>query len=375
MSRGHNWVFRAESHEEMLTWYKDIEQLVQLPNMSASQRQNFIASHAPEDVVDRPRQSGSSSPGLDEDEADEVPYSPVHTVEDAPRSPERPPPGGSFPSETKLDDSAMYRRHSRAGSDATNELTFTGEDVNPTVETPRLQRAFTTASYGSIGDDAAFTAAAVGAGVTGATVVGAAAVTATRKKKKKNEDVIDGEAKPEPPKVEHVTVPPVPQQPEKNIAPEPTPHVPDDDALNKRPVVSEGGAVPVDDAVLEGVIGTTAVGGAVTTTAQARDRDGDNELMGAKYSTLDSEYENDSRSQIKEALAPPTENDPSLSQVNGTGKSSLAVPTKSLQRSKSKKEIVEEAIADAIGNNPQRGMTPGAWPKTPADQLGRREYI
>ena len=89
----HNWVFRAETHEEMLAWYQDIEQLVQLPNMSLSQRQTFIASHAPEDTGDHQRQSGSSSPGLDEDEADEVPYSQSHSIEEpSQRSPQRPAP-------------------------------------------------------------------------------------------------------------------------------------------------------------------------------------------------------------------------------------------------------------------------------------------
>src|SRR5947207_10561688 len=101
----------------MFAWYNDIEQLVQLPRMSLSQRQTFIASHAPEDVLDRQRLSGSPSPGLDEDEADEVPYSQVNSIEETTRqSPLPPPPGGSFPSETKLNALDMYvgrRRHSR----------------------------------------------------------------------------------------------------------------------------------------------------------------------------------------------------------------------------------------------------------------------
>ena len=93
----------------MLAWYHDTEQLMQLPHMSLSQRETFIASHATEDVLDRQRHSGSSSPGLDEDEADEVPYSRINSIEETtPRSPIRPPPGGSFPSETHLDAAAMY---------------------------------------------------------------------------------------------------------------------------------------------------------------------------------------------------------------------------------------------------------------------------
>src|SRR5271170_5217082 len=159
----------------MLAWYHDIEQLVQLPHMSLSQRQTFIASHAPEDLH---RQSGSTSPGLDEDEADEVPYSQINSIEETtPQSPLRPPPGGSFPSETRLDDAAMYGRHSRAASDVTSELhparMSREEDVGAVFGTHELDRPHTGGTEGSIGDDGDFSAAAMGVGI-GAAVAGGA---------------------------------------------------------------------------------------------------------------------------------------------------------------------------------------------------------
>src|SRR5271170_2776775 len=183
----------------MLAWYHDIEQLVQLPHMSLSQRQTFIASHAPEDVLDRQRQSGSASPGLDEDEADEVPYSQINSIEEAtPQSPQRPPPGGSFPSETKLDDVAMYGRHSPVGSDVTSELQpariSRDEDVAAVFGAHDLERPMTGGtgvSQGSIGDDKDFSTGAaaamgVGAGVGAAALAGGA--VAARKHRGDEED-------------------------------------------------------------------------------------------------------------------------------------------------------------------------------------------
>ena len=147
----------------MLAWYHDIEQLVQLPHMSTSQRQNFIARHAL-DLLDRQRRSGASSPGLDEDEADEVPYSQTNSSEEAtPQSPIRPPPGGSFPSGTRLDDVSLYNRHSRAESDVTSEFqplrSSRGEDIGEAFRLNDLDRPFTRGtekSVGSIHDDQEF---------------------------------------------------------------------------------------------------------------------------------------------------------------------------------------------------------------------------
>src|SRR5579859_2809191 len=181
----------------MLAWYHDIEQLVQLPHMSLSQRQTFIASHTPDELLDRQRQSGSSSPGLDEDEADEVPFSQVNSVDDtaSPSSPQRPQPGGSFPSETRLDDAAMYDTHSRTASDVTSEIhparlsnegdvaAVFGEKGDRESE---LERPYTGHSAGSIGDDRDFSTAAMGAGV-GAAAAGAAMLAA-----RKNTDETEG---------------------------------------------------------------------------------------------------------------------------------------------------------------------------------------
>jgi hypothetical protein len=48
----------------------------------------------------------------------------------------------------------------------------------------------------------------------------------------------------------------------------------------------------------------------------------------------------------------------------------LTPPPSTMRRSKSKKEIVEDAIISSPGNNPDRRITPGAWPETPVVEEG-----
>jgi hypothetical protein len=364
-------VFRAETHDEMLAWYHDIEQLVQLPHMSLSQRQTFIASHAPEDVLDRQRQSGSSSPGLDEDEADEVPYSQINSIEEAtPQSPLRPPPGGSFPSETKLDDVAMYGRHSPVGSDVTSELQpariSRDEDVAAVFGAHDLERPMTGGtgvSQGSIGDDKDFSTGAaaaigVGAGVGAAALAGGA--VAARKHRGDEEDT-DQE-------LEHGDMSNTvagPHEAAGYYAGTTKEYSDPKDAGISNWIGSQqtdkgtGGAV--GEAALGGFLG--GMGGAAVVSAYQKDTDDKKDVE-----QLDPTNSTGTGIETK----PPVDKDVVPAALNGTPTTASTLgtpPTNTIRRSKSKKEIVEETIAQSPGNHPERGVTPGTWPETPAQEL------
>lgn len=95
MHRGHSWVFRAESHETMMSWYEDIEGL---SNMTGEARNAFVRQHVRS-------VSGRSvhNEVMEEDEADRTPYSAGSAVmtQDRPTSSRQ--AGGAFPSDVQLD--------------------------------------------------------------------------------------------------------------------------------------------------------------------------------------------------------------------------------------------------------------------------------
>lgn len=94
MHKGHNWVFRAESYDTMMAWFEDIRVLTET---TGEQRQAFVRKHA-RSVSGTSDRGTVSSDGLEDDEADQAPYSadaaslaeqnPI--VDDKPR---RPQPG------------------------------------------------------------------------------------------------------------------------------------------------------------------------------------------------------------------------------------------------------------------------------------------
>ncbi|EME77800.1 uncharacterized protein MYCFIDRAFT_205303 [Pseudocercospora fijiensis CIRAD86] len=102
MHKGHNWVFRAESYDTMMAWLEDIRNLTE---KTGAERNAFIRKHA-RSVSGTSDRGTVSSDGMEEDEADEVPYSadvnslagPSPTEE----KPKRPQPGGRFPSDMVL---------------------------------------------------------------------------------------------------------------------------------------------------------------------------------------------------------------------------------------------------------------------------------
>ena len=349
---GHNWVFRAESHEEMLAWYHDIEQLVNLPHMSVSQRQTFIASHATEE-----RQSGSSSPGLDEDEADEVPYSQINSIEDhSPVSPQRPPPGGSFPSETQLNDAAMYGQHSRAPSDVTSDLQppriSRDEDVAAVFAASDLERPAT--QDGSIGDEQEFTVApglGVAAGYTAAGYVGAKVLD--HEKELHNGGVTHEVASPHDAAQVYAGTVPLTDHVDHNIPDgHPTPFHTNESGGSTAPQPHISGPTSPDQAGiafagLAGGVAGAAVGSAISSGHQPS---------------------SDQVAPLAIETRPPKDKDVLPAELNGPTSTTLAPPTNTIRRSKSKKEIVEEVIADSAGNHPERGVMPGFWPATPAQE-------
>ena len=99
MHRGHTWVFRAETYETMNAWYDDIKTLTE---KSGEERNAFVRRHASvRSASAGSARSASSDGGLEEDEADAVPYSANQSMVSQPREqpPTRPSPGGRFPSD------------------------------------------------------------------------------------------------------------------------------------------------------------------------------------------------------------------------------------------------------------------------------------
>ncbi len=92
--KGHNWVFRAETYDTMMAWFEDMRVLTE---KTGEERNAYVRKHA-RSFSGADDRGTISSDGMDEDEADEVPYSadvaalpPVSDVEQ-PR-PVRPAPG------------------------------------------------------------------------------------------------------------------------------------------------------------------------------------------------------------------------------------------------------------------------------------------
>jgi len=101
--KGHSWVFRAESHETMLAWYQDIQILTE---KTGEERSAFVRRPARSVSNNSERRRSYSSDGLEEDEADRVPYSAdaASLSEQNPieAKPLRPQPGGRFPSDLNI---------------------------------------------------------------------------------------------------------------------------------------------------------------------------------------------------------------------------------------------------------------------------------
>jgi hypothetical protein len=132
MHRGHSWVFRAETHDTMLAWFNDIKELTE---KRGEARNEFVRRTHSRSVSGNSLKApsiGSSEGGMEEDEADRQAFSGEQSVrgpsvaEGMPgvaslaagavagkevedtrseagwRPPQRPSPGGRFPSEVNM---------------------------------------------------------------------------------------------------------------------------------------------------------------------------------------------------------------------------------------------------------------------------------
>lgn len=127
MHRGHTWVFRAESYETMQAWYDDIKTLTE---KTGEERNAFVRRHASvRSTSAGSARSASSDGGLEEDEADAVPYSAAPSVlsqarDQSPQRPSRPSPGGRFPSDLNVNRNLQVPLSPSSGSsEVGNDLT------------------------------------------------------------------------------------------------------------------------------------------------------------------------------------------------------------------------------------------------------------
>ena len=337
--------------------------------MSLSQRRTFIASHTPEDMTDRRRQSGSSSPGLDEDEADDVPYRQVNSIEETiPQSPLRPRPGGSFPSETSLADQVMYNRHSRAASDGTLEppspiAIVKSEEASPTFHT-EWERPYTgqtqLSAANSIGDDRDFTAITAGA------ATGPPVRVNDKDQEHGTKEDMHRKATEKPTEHSDTTTYGAEIAASTRLGKGSTEQRSDTLRPTKLPpliVPTMAGISLEEDGKLDTSSAPGFIHGQATEIGVASDLD-------SRLGFIDRPPRKESNTL---RAKPPKDEDIAPTKSNGLSK--LATPTSpTIKRSKSRKEIVEEAIADSIGNHPERGVMPGFWPETPKEG-GRAELL
>jgi hypothetical protein len=147
MHRGHTWVFRAETYETMVAWFEDIKALTE---KSGEERNAFVRRHASvRSTSAGSARSASSDGGLEEDEADAVPFSANQSMREqairnqSPR-PSRPSPGGRFPSDL------MVNRNLQAPLSPSSGSSEVGNDLNtmsggPTQDVHPMYLAQTTA--------------------------------------------------------------------------------------------------------------------------------------------------------------------------------------------------------------------------------------
>lgn len=97
--RGHSWVFRAETYDTMLQWYNDIKTLTE---KSGEERMAFVRKHV-RTVSTNSKAFSAISDGLQDDEADAIPYNATLPPTDTTlQTPVRPGAGGRIPSDLSV---------------------------------------------------------------------------------------------------------------------------------------------------------------------------------------------------------------------------------------------------------------------------------
>ena len=144
MHRGHGWVFRAESHDTMMAWYEDIRNLTE---KTGEARATFVRKHARSMSGSSSRApSISSDGGMDEDEADQVPYSANTSRTDASAGPAenhatltvppRPQPGGRFQSSDVSVDRGLQPLSPSSGASSDDRDAITAAGALPSSGVP-----------------------------------------------------------------------------------------------------------------------------------------------------------------------------------------------------------------------------------------------
>ena len=148
MHRGHTWVFRAETYETMVAWFEDIKALTE---KSGEERNAFVRRHASvRSTSVGSARSASSDGGLEEDEADAVPFSANQSMKEqairdqSPVRPSRPSPGGRFPSDLMVNRNLQAPLSPSSGSSEVNH-DLTTMSGGPTQEVHPMYLAHNTA--------------------------------------------------------------------------------------------------------------------------------------------------------------------------------------------------------------------------------------
>ena len=133
MHKSHSWVFRAESYDTMMAWFSDIKNLTEKTGI---ERETFIRRTHARSVSGNSHRSGSISEGsaLDEDEADQVPYSAAASQAEpsTEKLPQRPQPGGRFPSLLSINrDSQVAAAPSSPSEDSGDRDAIAGAGAMP----------------------------------------------------------------------------------------------------------------------------------------------------------------------------------------------------------------------------------------------------
>lgn len=124
MHRGHSWVFRAESHDTMMSWYQDIESL---SSKTGEARNAFVRHASVRRHVRSVSGMSTNSEVLEDDEADQTPYSAESVIytqgqQERPMSATR-QAGGAFPSDVQID------RHTQEPLSPSSGASSGGRDI------------------------------------------------------------------------------------------------------------------------------------------------------------------------------------------------------------------------------------------------------
>jgi hypothetical protein len=141
MHRGHGWVFRAESQDTMLAWYEDIKNLTE---KTGEERNAFVRKHTRSVSAGSKAGSVNSDWAMEEDEADQTPYSATTSQLD-PASPQeqssqrRPKPGGRFPSDLNVNRGLRVPLSPSSGTSSDDHDVIAAARAVPGSEPPFVQ--------------------------------------------------------------------------------------------------------------------------------------------------------------------------------------------------------------------------------------------